>query len=158
MYKTTPPGRWIEEVKEIFLCWEHCWQFVKSFWKVMDSFILLGICKFGSFKNPLAKITSLSELYFRFRRFILFVQTKKVISMKYGRTTSSWKLWRWVRLDLILTIKNTYINPNLNPLTKLTSFKDIFPWNISQMITKTAPISTRTVISYAINRFIPLWI
>ena len=34
-------------------------------------------CKFGSFKNPFALITSLSELHFRFRRNILLVQTKK---------------------------------------------------------------------------------
>ena len=38
-------------------------------------FCFSGICKFGSFKNPFATITSLSELYFRFRRFILLVQT-----------------------------------------------------------------------------------
>ena len=31
----------------------------------------------------------LSELYFRFRRFVLLVQTKKVISMNYGSSTSS---------------------------------------------------------------------
>ena len=36
--------------------------------------------KFGSFKKPFATITSLPELHFRFRRFILLVQTKKVIS------------------------------------------------------------------------------
>ena len=48
-----------------------------SFWEVMD---FSGVCKFGSFKNPFAIITSLSELYFRFRRFILLVQMKKVIS------------------------------------------------------------------------------
>ena len=42
------------------------------------------ICKFGSFKNTSAMITSLSELYFRFRRFILLLQMKKVISMNYG--------------------------------------------------------------------------
>ena len=42
-----------------------------------------------------------------------------------------------------------------NPLTKFTSssrstgFKDILPWNIFQMITKTILISTRIVISYA---------
>ena len=30
------------------------------FWEVMDSFV--SICKFGSFKNPFASITSLSEL------------------------------------------------------------------------------------------------
>ena len=46
---------------------------------------------------------------------------------------------------------------NLNPLTKLTSgrrstkLKDISQYNISQMITKTAPISTRIVISYTMN-------
>ena len=33
--------------------------------------------KFGSFKNLFTTITSLSELYFRFRRFILLVKTKK---------------------------------------------------------------------------------
>ena len=36
-----------------------------------------SICKFGSFKNHFTTITSLSELYFRFSRFILLVQTKK---------------------------------------------------------------------------------
>ena len=51
-----------------------------SFWERMDS-CFSSICKFVSFKNPFAMITSLSELYFRFRRFVLLVQTKKVISM-----------------------------------------------------------------------------
>ena len=73
-------------------------------------FCFTSICKFGSFKNPFATITNLSELYFRFRRFILLVQTKKVISMNYGSSTSSWKPWRWVRLDLILMMRNIYIN------------------------------------------------
>ena len=40
-------------------------------------FCFISICKFGNFKNPFATITSLPELYFRFRRFILLVQTKK---------------------------------------------------------------------------------
>ena len=48
----------------------------------------LAILKFGSFENPFVTITSLSELYFRFRGFILLVQTKKVVSMNYGSTTS----------------------------------------------------------------------
>ena len=84
-------------------------------------FCLVSICKFGSFKNPFAMINSLSELYFRIRRFILLVQMKKVISMKYGSSTSNWKPWRWVRLDLIFSITDIYINSNLNPLTKLTN-------------------------------------
>ena len=33
-------------------------------------FCFSSICQFGSFKNPFATITSLSELYFRFRRFM----------------------------------------------------------------------------------------
>ena len=62
-----------------------------------------------------------------------------------------------MRLDLIFSMRDIYINSNLNPFTKFTSssrsteFKDILSWNISQMITKTVPISTRIVISYAIN-------
>ena len=127
-------------------------------------FCFISICKFGSFKNPFATITSLSELYFRIRRFILLVQTKKVISMNYGSSTSSWKPWRWVRVDLIFSMRDIYINSNLNPLTKFTSssrsskLKDILPWNISQMIMKTILITMRIVISYAIKRGISLWI
>ena len=120
----------------------------------------ISICKFGSLKNPFATITSLSELYFRRRNFTLLVQTKEVISMSYGSRTSSWKPWRWARLDLIFCMRDIYINSNLNPLRKFTSsgrrikLKGILPWNISQMITKTIPISTKIVISYAMKR---LW-
>ena len=52
---------------------------------------------------------------------------------------------------------NIYINFNLHPVTKFSSksrrteFKDIFPWNITQMITETIPIS-RIVMSYAMKR------
>ena len=83
--------------------------------------------------------------------------------MNYDSSKSSRKPWRWVRLDLILTIRDIYINSNLNPFTKFTSssrstaFKDILPWIISQMITKTST-SMRIVINYAVKRDIPLWI
>ena len=88
-------------------------------------FCFSSICKFGSFKNLFATITSLSELYLRIRRFFSLVQTKKVISMNYGSSTSSWKPWRWVRLDLILTMRDIYINCNLSSLTKYTSNRSI---------------------------------
>ena len=52
-------------------------------------FCVISICKFGSFKNPFATITSLSELYLRIIRFFSWLQTKKVISMNYGSSTSS---------------------------------------------------------------------
>ena len=122
------------------------------------------MCKFGSFKDPFATITSLPELYLRTRRFFSSVQTKKVISMNYGSGTSSWKPWSSMRLDLIFSMRDLYINSNLNPLTKFTSsskstkFNDILQWNISQMITNTIPISKRIVISYAMKWGILLWI
>ena len=56
-------------------------------------------------------------------------------------------------LDLIFTMRDLYINADLNPLTKCTSssrstdFKDILPWDISHMISKTVPISMTIAIS-----------
>ena len=84
-------------------------------------FCFISICKFDSFKNPFATITSLSELYLRIRRFFSLVQTKKVISMNYGSSRSSWKPWRWVRPDLIFSMRDIYINSNQNLPTKYTS-------------------------------------
>ena len=59
------------------------------FLRSVSLFCFISICMFGSFKNPFATITSLSELYLRIRRFFSLVQTKKVISMNYGSSTSS---------------------------------------------------------------------
>ena len=80
----------------------------------------------------------------------LLVQTKK------------WKPWGWVRVYLIFTMSDIYINSNLNPLAKFTSsrsteFNFIVPWNISQMLIKITPISTRSV-SYVMKQGIPLWV
>ena len=163
MQWTTPRDRWIEEVYQIYLCWEHHYQFSKSpksqvSGEVIDSFLL----EYASLTASRTVLQWLSELYFRFKKNILWVQKKNVISMGYSSSTSSWKSWRWMRLDLIFSMRDIYINSNPNPLTKFTSsrstkFKDILPWNISQMITKTIPISTRIVISYAMKWGILLW-
>ena len=62
-----------------------------------------------------------------------------------------------MRLDLILSMRDKYINSNQNSLTEFTSssisakFKNILPCNISKMITKTILIIARIVISYAMN-------
>ena len=61
-------------------------------------------------------------------------------------------------LDLIFSMRGIYVSSNPNSLTEFTSssrsteFKDFPPWNMSQMITKTIPISTKIVISYAMKR------
>ena len=62
-----------------------------------------------------------------------------------------------ISIDLVFSLRDIYKNSNVNPLRKFTSstrstkFKDILLWNISQMITKTIPISTRIVIRYVMN-------
>ena len=79
---------------------------------------------------------------------------KKVISMNYSSSTSSWKPWRWVRLDLIFTMKGAYIYiSNLTSLTKFTSSSRSIKFrDISQMIMKAIPIRPRIVISYAMKQ------
>ena len=78
--------------------------------------------------------------------------------MRYNSSTNSWKPWRCASCNLIFTLRDIYINFNLDPLTwssRSTKFKDIFPWSICQMITKTIQISTRIVISCAMESGIP---
>ena len=58
--------------------------------------------------------------------------------------------------DLIFTLRDIYINSNLDPVTKFSiRIKYIFQWDISQMTTETIPIRTRTVINYAVKWVIP---
>ena len=78
--------------------------------------------------------------------------------MRYNSSKNSWKPWRCTRCNLIFTVRDIYINFNLDPLTwssRSTKFKDTFAWNISQMITKTIQINTRMVISCAMKSGIP---
>ena len=82
--------------------------------------------------------------------------------MNYDKSTSCWK--PCVRFELILTMRDIYINSNLNPITKFTSsnrsteFRDILPWDISQMITETIPISMRIIISHTMKWGILFWV
>ena len=152
MEKTTSWLHWLEKVYQISLCWEHYYQFAKSSEAQVSG---KWYASMVASRDILQQLLSLSECYFRFKRFILLVQTKRVISMNYDRSTSSWKPWRRVRIQLIFTMRYIYINSNLHPLTESTSssrnteFKDILPRYISQISTKIIPISTRVVITCA---------
>ena len=83
--------------------------------------------------------------------------------MKCGSSTSGWKPRRCVRLDLIFTLNYIYISCNLNLFKKFTSrsrstgFKNILPWNISQMIKSTTPINMRIVKNNVIQWDILFW-
>ena len=109
------------------------------------------ISKVDSFKNFLQWLLACLN-------FCLVVRTKDMISVNYGSRTSSCKPWRWMRLNLLLKMRDVCINSNLEPFTSFisssrsTEFKDILSWKISQMIMKIIQISTRIFISLAMKR------
>ena len=57
-----------------------------NFWEVMDSLGLLAYASMAALRNLLQHLE-----YFRFRRFILLVETKKLMSKNYGSSSSSLK-------------------------------------------------------------------
>ena len=118
-----------------------------------------GLFCFSSIANLAASRTLLQRLL-ACLNFTIDSEDLLVISINYGSSTSCWKT-----TEMSEVWPDTYelISSNLNPLTKFTSsrsteFKDILPWNISQMITKTIPISTKIVISHAMKQGILFWV
>ena len=129
----------------------------------MNSFVLVAYVSLAASRNLLQQL--LACLNFTLDSDLLcWYKQKKKVSMSCGSSSSCWKPWRWVRFDLILLMRDIYMNSNLKPLTKFTSssrsteFKDILPWNVFQMITKTISISTRIVISHAMKQDILFWV
>ena len=127
-----------------------------------NSFYFISISKFGSLKKPFATIARLSAFHFRCRSVLITKYNCKILHiifltdakwmgewMSSGRRTSNWKPWRWMRFELIFPMRDIYINSTLDPITNInnssrsTKFKDILPWDISQIITKSVSISTR---------------
>ena len=122
-------------------------------------FSFSSICKFGSFKKPFATITSLSELYFRFRRLFCW----------YKQKTAFYELWHQckqlktmemseVRPDIYNEgwYGNSNLNSSQNSLTaaealslKISSHGTSLKWS------RTIPITTRIIISYAMKQGIP---
>ena len=102
------------------------------FWEVIRSFVSLAYASLTASRDLLQWL---------------------VVSISYVSSKSMWKPWRWMRLDLTFTISDKYNNSNLKPFTKFSKssrsskFKDVLRWNISHMIKKIAPISTKIVIS-----------
>ena len=78
MQKTTAPGRWTEEetdlpfLRTVLATHQKSWE--PSFWKVMDSFVLLAYASFAASRTFLQQL--LASLNLRIR-FILSLQTKK---------------------------------------------------------------------------------
>ena len=126
-------------------------------------FSFISICRFGSFKNPLT-ITNLPEFYFRFRRFILLVQMKKkrfLWTMGATRAAKNhgdqWLLTWYIQWGINASILTwNHSQSSLAVAEALILRMEHLPQNISQMITKTIPISTWIVIRYTKRRGILL--
>ena len=120
----------------------------QKFWRpsflreVIDLFVSLA---YASSRTLLQRLLAYLKFPLESEDLFCWCKQKKIISMNYSSSTSSWKPCRWVRFDLILRMRDIYINSNLNPLTKSpssgrsTELKDILPRNISQMVTKAVP-------------------
>ena len=128
-----------------------------------ELFCFISICKFANFKNPFTTITTLLaclDFTLDLEDWSICYKQKKLFLWTMAAVQAA----RWVRFDQILLMRDIYINYNLNPLLKFTSssrsndFRNILPWNISQMIMKIVPISARIVIGYATKWGTPLWI
>ena len=133
-----------------------------SFKEVMDFFVLLAYASLAAsrtllqwFLTCLSFILHSGDLSFwcKWKKWFLWTMAAAQAAENHGDEwwDLTWYFWQG--------------NSNQNPLTKFSSsssrsteFKDILPWNISQIITKTIPISTSIVISYVMKRGMPLWI
>ena len=127
----------------------------------MDSFVLVAYASLATSRTLLKQFLACPNFNFRFRRFILLVQTEK----KFYKLWQQHKQLKTMEISEVWpdTYDEGYIHQfQPEPTHKFTSsssrstkFKDILPWNISEMITKTISISTRIVISYAMKWGIP---
>ena len=104
-------------------------------------------------------ISNLFELNFRCRLYY---------SVGENKNSDFYELWQQHKQLKIMEMSEAwpdiyddeYIhhsNPHIKFFSSSRSmkFKNIFPWNISQMIKKTVPSSTRIIISYVIKQGIP---
>ena len=92
-----------------------------SFWEVMDSFVLLAYASLAASRTLFQRLLGCLNFTLKSEDSSFWYKRKKVISMNYSSSTRSWKAWRWVKLDLIFSMRDIYISSNLNLLTKFTN-------------------------------------
>ena len=135
-------------LKALLVICQKSWE--QSYWEVMDSFVLLTYASSTAPRTLLLHLLACLTFTLDSEDLFCWYKSKKMICTSYNSSKSSWKPWSEAGWYLQWGTY-IYINSNLNPLTKFTSnsrsteFKDILPWSIPQIITKTAPISMRIV-------------
>ena len=92
-----------------------------SFWEVINSFVLVAYASLAASTTLLQWLLACLNFILDSEDVFCCYKWKKMFSMNYGSSTSCWKPWRWVRFDLILTMRSIYICSTLNSFTKFTS-------------------------------------
>ena len=82
----------------------------------MDSFVLLAYVSLAASRTLLQQLLACLNFTLESEDLCFWYEQKKIISINYGCSTSSWKPWRWVRFDMILFMRDIYISSNLNHL------------------------------------------
>ena len=127
----------------------------------MDSFALLAYASLTASRTLLQRLLAClnfaldsEDLSFwcKLKKWFLRTMAAAQAAENHG---DEWGLSGYLRWGIYTSIPTWSHSQNSRGATS-TEFKDILPWNISQMMRKTVLI--RIVISYAMKRGIPLWI
>ena len=84
---------------------------LRGFWEVMGSFVLLACASLAASITLLQWLITCIDFTSDSEDSICWCKWSKAVSLNYGSSTSSWKPWRLTRLDLILMMRDIYINP-----------------------------------------------
>ena len=118
------------------------------FWEVMDSFVLVVYASLADSKTLLQQLLACLKFnldsedllcWYKWKKWVLWaIEGAQAAENHHGDEWGlTWYLWWRIK----------FTSSSRSP-----KFKDILPWNTSQMITKTIPISKRKVISYAMKQ------
>ena len=81
------------------------------FWEVIESFVLVAYASLAASRILLQWL--LAYLNFTLDSENLFCWPKKKKDFyELCSSTSCWKPWRWMRFDLVITMRDIYIHPN----------------------------------------------
>ena len=128
---------------------------------MLDSFVLLAYASLAAWKTFLQWLLACLNFALDSKVWFCWYKRKKWFLWPMAATQAAKNYEEEWGLTLIFTMRDIYINSNLKSLMKFNSsskvseFKDIFPWNISHMIKKAIPLTMTIVIKYAVKRGIP---
>ena len=96
----------------------------------MYSFVLVAYAHLAASRNLLQQLLACLNFNLHSQDLFYWYKQKKVIFYSYGSSTSSWKSWRLVRFDLILTMRDIL---EAQGSSRLQSWSYTFPTVINDL-------------------------